>query len=252
MSKVWVGIPARMGSSRYPGKPLVPILGMPMIQHVYLRAALANSASHVFVATCDVEIQEAIQACGGQAIMTNKDIDRPGLRVAEACRTLPIAADDIVVVAQGDEPLLHPHMIDEAAHGISVDSSVQLGTLVGPATTAEWQDPNEVKVVVSESNLVLYMSRAPIPTNERNRELFAQKQVAVMPFRWSMLRTFDGLEPTPLEEIESIELLRALEHGLLVKAIPTLHSNVSVDTPDGRAEAESAMAADPLVERYLQ
>lgn len=249
MVQVVVGIPARMGASRFPGKPLAEILGMPMIQHVYLRSIRSNVADRVFIATCDEEIRIACEGFGAEVVMTDPKIERPGLRVAAASMELGVAEEDIVVVVQGDEPLVHPEMINLAANALQ-SSDYQLGTLVAPATLDEWNDPNEVKVVSSTNNQILYMSRAAIPSNERENKPLAMKQVAIMPFRMSMLQQFQLLSMTPLEVTESIELIRALEHGIPVLAIRTSFPNVSVDDPLGLQEAEKMMMNDEIYLEY--
>src|SRR5438105_2602703 len=113
-----------MGSSRFPGKPLAQILGMPMVEHVYRRCTLAKSVDEVFVATCDEEIRSAMESVSARVYMTRPDIERPGLRVAEACRQQELADDDIVVVVQGDEPLVHPGMIDLAVKPLLEDAAI--------------------------------------------------------------------------------------------------------------------------------
>lgn len=248
--KVVVGIPARMGSSRFPGKPLQPILGMPMVEHVYRRCALAEHADDVFVATCDDEIAEAVGSFGGRSLMTPKDIPRPGLRVAEACRQLDLDDDDVVVVVQGDEPLVHPGMIDLAATALTEDPDARLGTLVATANEVEWEDPNEVKVVVDQRGDILFMSRSAIPSNTRDRVTQRFKQVAIMPFRKRFLLDFQDMAMTPLEIAESVELLRAVEHGVRVKAIESPYESISVDTEPDRQEAEQAMRDDDVYASY--
>ena len=140
--KVFVGIPARMGSSRLPGKPLKNILGLPMIQHVIKRCEMARNVNDLFVATCDEEISQVVEGVGCKAIMTAPEISRPGLRVAEACKQLPLDDDDIVVVVQGDEPLVFPEMIDLAVQPLLDNPDVKVLTLVAEANEIEWQDPN--------------------------------------------------------------------------------------------------------------
>jgi len=248
--RVIVGIPARMGSSRFPGKPLAKILGMPMIEHVYKRCQLAESIDDLFVATCDEEIRSAVLGFGGKVFMTDKEIPRPGLRVAEACRQQDIADDDIIVVVQGDEPLIHPGMINLAVAPVVNDTNVQLLTLVAEANEAEWLDPNEVKVVVDKNEDVLFMTRASVPTNTRNRVGPRLKQVAIMPFRKKFLLDFQEMEKMPLEVTESIELLRALEHGVKIRTAVSNYTSVSVDTERDRQEAEAIMATDELYPRY--
>lgn len=250
--KVVIGIPARMGASRFPGKPLCSILGMPMIEHVYKRCQLAKNVNDIFVAACDQIVKDAVENFGGQILMTHPDIARPGLRVAEACKQLDLADDDIVVVVQGDEPLVHPDMIDMAVEPLLKDSRIQLGTLVAEATEEEWLDPNEVKVVVDKYDDILFMTRSPVPSNTRNEIGPRLKQVAIMPFRKKFLVDFESMAMMPYETVESIELLRAVEHGIKVRAIRSGFQSVSVDTEKDRVEAEAAMRSDPFYPRYSE
>jgi len=248
--KVIVGIPARMGSSRFPGKPLAKILGMPMLEHVYQRCRLAESIDDLFVAACDEEIRDVVLGFGGKVFMTDKAITRPGLRVAEACKQQEIDDNDIIVVVQGDEPLVYPEMINLAVAPMLTDESIQVITLVADAHETEWLDLNEVKVVTDEKENILFMSRSPIPSNTRNRVGPRLKQVAIMPFRKKFLLDFQNMTPTPLEIAESIELLRALEHGVKIRAVKSSYKTISVDTENDRFEAEEAMRQDVLYQIY--
>ena len=248
--KVVVGIPARMGSSRFYGKPLAKILGMPMIEHVYRRCKLAKHIDDLFIATCDEEIKTAVEKFGGKVFMTAKDIARPGLRVAEACKQQVLNDDDIVVVAQGDEPLIHPGMIDLAVGPLLSDPSIEVGTLVAQANEKEWIDTNEVKVVADLKHDILFMSRSPIPSDTRQRIGPRLKQVAIMPFRKKFLLDFQNMSMTPHEIAESIELLRAVEHGIKVRAIESNFKSISVDTENDRKEAEEIMKNDEFYPLY--
>jgi len=250
--KVVIGIPARMGSSRLPGKPLAKILGMPMVEHVYRRCLLAKGIHEVFIATCDQEIIDAVRPIGAKTYMTQKDIERPGLRVAEACRQQQLADDDIVVVVQGDEPLVHPGMIDLAVQPMLEYPSIQVVTLVADANETEWRDPNEVKVVMDLKEDVLFMTRSPLPSNEWKRVGPRLKQVAIMPFRKKFLLEFQTMSPTPYENAEQIELLRAVEHGVKIRAVKSPYQSVSVDTESDRQEAEAAMMNDEFYLQYGQ
>ena len=245
-----MGIPARMGSSRFPGKPLKQILGVPMVQHVYERCRLAENVDDLFVATCDDEIAQAVDGFGGTHYMTDPDIPRPGLRVAEAVKQQDLDDDDIVVVVQGDEPLVHPGMIEVAVQALLDDTEAPLGTLVADANEAEWQDPNEVKVVANLNGDLMYMTRSPVPSNTRDRFHRRLKQVAIMPFRKKFLLDFNDMAETPLEIDESVELVRALEHGVRVKAIESPYRSISVDTEPDRQEAEVLMRDEEFFPRY--
>ncbi|EFA74432.1 HpcH/HpaI aldolase/citrate lyase-Cytidylyltransferase family protein [Raphidiopsis brookii D9] len=248
--KVVVGIPARMGASRFPGKPLCDILGMPMIEHVYRRCLLAKNIDSIFIACCDKILKDTVEKFGAQALMTHPDISRPGLRVAEACKQLNLADDDIVVVVQGDEPLVHPDMINLAVEPLLKDPHIQLGTLVAEANENEWLDSNEVKVLVDKFDNILFMTRSPVPSNTRSQIGPRLKQVAIMPFRKKFLVDFESMEMMPYEKVESIELLRAVEHGIKVRAIHSSFQSVSVDTEPDRLEAENAMRSDPFYPSY--
>ncbi len=250
--RVIVGIPARMGSTRFPGKPLAKILGLPMVEHVYKRCRLAKHVDDVFIATCDEEIRQVVLGFGGKAFMTPKDIARPALRVAEACKQQSLSDDDIVVVVQGDEPLVHPGMIDLAVQALLADPSVRIGTLVADANEAEWLDRNEVKVVTDIHQNILFMSRSPIPSNYWNHIGPRLKQVAILPFRKKFLLDFQDMSPTPLEVAESIEFLRAVEHGIKVRAINSPYRNVSVDTEPDRQESEAVMRSDEFYPLYAR
>jgi 3-deoxy-manno-octulosonate cytidylyltransferase (CMP-KDO synthetase) len=238
-----------MGASRFPGKPLKPILGMPMVEHVYKRCLLADELDDVFVATANEEIKDVVEGFGGTAYMTDPEIPRPGLRVAEAVRQSDLEDDDIVIVVQGDEPLVHPGMMSLAAQALLDDPELQLGTLVAPANEVEWNDPNEVKCLANLNGDMLYMTRSPVPF-ARDEQGPRLKQVAIMPFRKRFLLEFQELSMTPLEKAESVELLRSIEHGVRTKAILSPYESVSVDTEPDLREAEEAMRSDPFYPRY--
>jgi 3-deoxy-manno-octulosonate cytidylyltransferase (CMP-KDO synthetase) len=250
--RIVIGIPARMSSSRFPGKPLCSILGMSMIEHIYRRCGLSRSADTVFIAGCDEEIEEAVKGFGGNIIMTPKEISRPGLRVAEAAKTLSLDEDDVVVVVQGDEPLVRPEMVDVAVKPLVDDSKCVCVNLMAEASREEWLDPNEIKVVTDLDMNAVYMSRSPIPSEDHEEQpAIVWKQVCIMPFRWHFMKRFnDKLEPTPLEKAESIEMLRAIQHGYKVKMVPSPYLTKSVDTEDDRRAVEKIMKEDPIFRKY--
>jgi 3-deoxy-manno-octulosonate cytidylyltransferase (CMP-KDO synthetase) len=250
LMRVHVGIPARMGASRFPGKPLALIAGKTMLEHVYKRSILASNVTNTFIATCDDEIADSARSYGAQVVMTDPGIMRPGLRVAAAAESMQISDDDIVVIVQGDEPLVHPEMIEIAVSSLLAHKDYNLGTLIGKATEEEFRDLNEVKVVFNDSNRILYMSRSPIPFEMNSQTTSRYKQVAIMPFRAKYLQEFQKITPCKNELIEAIELIRAIENGDNVLAIKTNRSNVSVDTPAGLIEAEIAMLKDELYGSY--
>lgn len=248
-------IPARMASSRMPGKPLAPILGMPMIGHVYLRSKLSKSLDEVYVATCDEEIRAYVASIGGRTIMTAATHERASDRTAEALETVERETGrrvDIVVMIQGDEPMVTPEMIDSAIAAMLTDDVPPVVNLMAPLKSREeHDDPNEIKVVVDRQNSALYFSREPIPSRKKGAtEIVMLKQVCIIPFRTDFLLEFNRLPPTPLEIIESIDMLRILEHGYRVKMVPSLAETYSVDTLDDLHRVERLMREDRLVEKY--
>ena len=225
-------IPARWASTRFPGKPLADLLGKPMIQHVYERARQARCLQRLLVATDDRRIFEAVAAFGGEAVMTRADHATGTDRLAEVASNLDV---DIVVNIQGDEPLIEPEVIDAAAAPLISDPTIPMGTLRARITDlAELHDPNVVKVVVDRNDFALYFSRAPIP---HARDATAADTVyyyhpGLYVYRKEFLLTYASLPPTPLEQTEKLEQLRALEHGYRIKVVETHHRPLSVDTPE--------------------
>ena len=244
-------IPVRMGSSRFPGKPLAKIRGVSMTEHIYRRVAMADGLSGVYVATCDDEIREAVEAFGGEAIMTATTHQRASDRTAEAAENLDV---DVVVMVQGDEPLVHPEMVEMSVQPFLDDNDVVCANLMakirGPQ---EFHDPNTIKVVTDKNGFALFFSREAIPT-ESVKGYFSDiplyKQVCIIPFRKDFLLKFSELPPTPLEVAESIDMLRILEHGYRVKMVESFHETHAVDTPEDLRMVEQMMASDPLLERY--
>ena len=243
-------IPARMGSSRFPGKPIAKILGRPMIEHIYKRVAMSKSLDATYIATCDEEIRQVAEGFGAQVIMTSDIHERASDRVAEAVVYLDA---DLIVMVQGDEPMTHPDMIDTAVAPFKDDPELGCVNLVRKIDhEADYLDANTIKVVMNQHNDALYMSRRPIPTLAKTgfANTAAYKQVCIIPFRRSTLYQYTHLTPTPLEQLESIDMLRLLEHGMQVKMVPTEFNTQAVDTPEDLARVEKLMAADPLLSQY--
>lgn len=243
--KILALIPARMGSSRFPGKPMAPILGKPMVGHVYERVSKSSLLALTAVATCDREIYDYIESIGGVAVLTGSQHERASDRCAEALAKLEQANNtryDIVVMVQGDEPMTHPDMIAEAVQPMLDDSSVQVVNLLGKIKDiAEFEDRNCIKVVCDLNSNALYFSREPIPTRRKADEIQMRKQVCVIPFRRDFLLEYTRLAPTPLEIAESVDMMRVLEHGMKVKMAPTRHPTSAVDTPDDLLRVEHLM-----------
>ena len=252
-----VGImPARMASTRFPGKPLVEILGMPMIGHVYYRSKMTDILDEVYVATCDQEIVDYINSIGGQAIMTADTHERASDRTAEALLKIEEQTGkkiDIVVMLQGDEPMIVPEMIEHAVKPLIQDSSIKVSNLMAELKTEdEWNDYNEVKVVVDQNKNALYFSREPIPSRKKfDGKIIAFKQVCVIPFTRDCLLEYTELEPTPLEIIESVDMNRFLEHGMRVKMVKTEFNTLAVDTSEDLKKVEAIMADDEFIYQYI-
>jgi len=204
---------------------------------------LSEILNEVYVATCDNEIYDYIESIGGKAVMTAGSHQRATDRVAEALVNIEKSKGekiDIVVMIQGDEPMIVPQMIELAVNPLINDQSVKVSNLMKKVkSNKEWIDPNEVKVVVDNNDNALYFSREPIPTRNKDGKTPMKKQVCVIPFRRDFLFKYTKLEPTPLEIIESVDMMRILEHGLKVRMIPTKHISHAVDTPRDLKKVES-------------
>ena len=245
-------IPARMGSSRFPGKPLAPLLGIPMIEHVRRRVEMCSTLDSVYVATCDHEIVESVNNYGGHAIMTSERHERASDRIAEVAESVDA---EVFVLVQGDEPMVMPQMIDRALEPMLEDDSIDCVNLAKRIDTKEsWLDPNTIKVVTDLSDNALYFSRQPIPVDRLQSwgTLPLFKQVCIIPFRREALLRYALLEPTPLEEAESVDMLRFLEHGYKVRMVETEFDTYSVDTPEDLDRVEEMMRYDPLTEDLIK
>ncbi len=247
-------IPARMASSRFPGKPLAKIFGIPMIGHVYFRSKMCKLLDEVYIATCDKEIVEYCNFIGAKSVMTKDTHERASDRTAEAMLIIEKEIGekiDIVVMIQGDEPLIYPEMISEAVRPLIKDVQVLVSNLMAPITKEEQDDPNEVKVVFDRNDYALYFSREPIPSWKKGaKEVPMYKQICIIPFRRDFLLKFNELMPTPLEIVESIDMLRILEHGYKVKLVRTNFLTYSVDTLQDLMDVEELMKNDNLFEKY--
>ena len=250
-------IPARMASSRLPGKPLAPICGMPMVGHVYFRSKMSEALDEVYIATCDQEVCDYAKTIGAQAIMTSNAHERATDRTAEAMEKIEAMTkkiSEVIVMIQGDEPLLLPQMINEVMVPLEKDPNVMVANLMSPLKNKqEYEDPNEVKVVVDQQGFALYFSREPIPSLKKGgKNILMMRQLCIIPFRRDFLLTFNSLPSTPLEIIESIDMLRLLEHGYKVKIVSTQSDSYSVDTPEDLAKVEQLMKRDLLYPKYAK
>lgn len=250
-------IPARMASSRLPGKPLAKICGIPMVGHVYFRSKMSKALREVYVATCDKEIAEYVKSIGGKTVMTLNTHERASDRTAEAMLKVEKESGqkiDIAVMIQGDEPMLYSEMIDEAIEPMIKDKGIMVTNLMSYLKSREeHDDPHEVKVVIDKKNYALYFSREPIPSWKKGaKNVPMLKQICIIPFKRDFLIKFNALEPTPLEIVESVDMLRVLEHGYRVKMILTEFETYSVDTLEDLKKVEKLFENDNLIPKYMQ
>jgi 3-deoxy-manno-octulosonate cytidylyltransferase (CMP-KDO synthetase) len=250
-----VVIPARYASTRFPGKPLALLKGMPLIQHVYQNSLNARLASEVIVATDSETIFETVMSFGGKAVITSPDHPSGTDRIAEVAAAMNC---DIMVNVQGDEPLIRPEMID-AVISVLDDNRASLGTLAIPIRDSrEIFDPNVVKVVFDREGFAWYFSRAPIPYHRdewndplaQSRERRAKsdlvvrgcfKHVGIYSYRRDVLLKLSSLPPARLELIEKLEQLRAIENGFRIKVRETSFETIGVDTPQDLERVEQCL-----------
>lgn len=255
-------IPARYDSTRLPGKPLLDIGGRPMIEHVYRRASAARSVAAVIVATDDTRVFQTVEEFGGLARMTSPDHMSGTDRIAEVARTLE---PPIVVNVQGDEPLIEPEMIDLVVEPLFDPDGAEMSTLATRfRDVGDIWDPNVVKVTISRSGRAIYFSRAPIPFRRdawrvelESEEKGARwdiagdveghyKHIGIYAYKRSFLLRYAEMEPTPLEKLEQLEQLRALENDFPIQVVLTSHDTIGVDTEEDlsriRAMVESRKA----------
>ena len=234
-------IPARYASTRFPGKPLADILGKPMIQHVYERAKKAESLCEVLVATDDARIYDCVKSFGGHAVMTASELPNGTARCEQAVRLWGGNADAVINI-QGDEPLLDPVMIDEAAELLREDECVTLCREL----SEDFTNPNAVKVVISQDGHALYFSRSVIPYKRNKSDLPFYQHIGIYGYSIDFLKKYVSLPASPLSEAESLEQLKILEHGLKirVKVTSSGHESIGVDTPEDLRRVREVMNAE--------
>jgi 3-deoxy-manno-octulosonate cytidylyltransferase (CMP-KDO synthetase) len=250
-------IPARYASTRLPGKPLLLLARMPMIMHVVERASRARLVSRVIVATDDERILEAVRANGGEAQMTSPALTSGTDRVAEVAAELDY---ELIVNVQGDEPLIEPSTIDSAILPLIEDSQIQISTTSEPLTSVEDVfNPNVVKVVTDARGFALYFSRSPIPhvglvagvtlqeTLGAHSNLLSnyRKHSGLYAYRSGFLQQFARMEPSPLERIEGLEQLRALENGFDIRVVPVEHRSIGVDSRQDYERVKQLIEENP-------
>jgi len=235
-------IPARYGSTRFPGKVLADIHGKPLIRHVYERTSRAETVSRIVVATDDERIAEAVAAFGGDAVITSSDHECGTDRVAEAAGK---TGGDIVVNVQGDEPLIDPKVIDAVCARILGDGGIVCSTAASPIDDeAVYRDPNAVKVVVDTEGRALYFSRSPLPCYRDGIFGGAYLHTGIYCFRREFLERFPRLERTPLERAEKLEQLRILENGYRIGVVVSEYRSIGVDTPEDLEKVRKMLAED--------
>ncbi|HEX4494398.1 MAG TPA: 3-deoxy-manno-octulosonate cytidylyltransferase [Thermoanaerobaculia bacterium] len=231
-------IPARYGSTRLPGKPLLPIAGKPMIEHVYARVAQARGLDRVVVLTDDERIARVVEGFGGEWEMTPADCASGTDRIAWAARGWKAGA---VINIQGDEPLIDPDEISAIAGHLAAHPDDPVVTLASPATAEEMANPNAVKVVLARDGAALYFSRSAIPYPRQEGGAAPLKHVGIYGYQRAALLRLAGLAPTPLERSESLEQLRALENGIAIRVLIVGRGSLGVDTAEDLARVEKAL-----------
>lgn len=238
--KIMCVIPARYHSTRLPGKPLALIAGKPMIWHVYRQACKALRPQQVVVATDHELVQAAVRDFGGQVVMTSPDHPTGTDRLAEVAGLFPDV--DVMINVQGDEPLIDPLVIDQLAAAFDQDSQLNMATLMTVMAEEEYPQPGAVKVVADLNGYALYFSRSLIPyprVSAQGPPVY--KHIGVYAYRREFLLHYAQLPPTPLERTESLEQLRALEHGYRIKVLAVDFQSVGVDTPEDLAKVNALL-----------
>ena len=229
-------IPARMGSTRFPGKVLANLGGKPIVQWVWERTK-ASKADEVIVASDSEEVIRAVQAFGGNAQMTSPNHPSGSDRIWEVASKLDC---DIIINVQGDEPFMEPTVIDQLIDVMQENPAPDMATVVVPSTREQIaNNPNSPKVVVSADNTALYFSRSPIPfLREGGTDMPLYKHWGIYAYSRAALSKFVSLPESPLEKCEKLEQLRALENGMKIKVIKTNFQSIGIDTPEDLIQAE--------------
>lgn len=223
-------IPARYASTRLPGKPLADIAGKPMIQRVYERAAQATIPTAVLVATDHPLVEETVKRFGGRVMMTSANHPTGTDRLAEVAESYADA--DVIINVQGDEPLIAPDIIDRLAQLFADDETLQMATVITKLDERDATDPNAVKAVTDLKGNALYFSRSLIPYPRVAAKAPVYKHIGIYAYRRDFLLSYAKMAPTPLEQAESLEQLRALENGYTIRTIFTDHEFIGIDTKE--------------------
>tara|TARA_B100000315_G_scaffold259333_1_gene314955 strand:+ start:741 stop:1502 length:762 start_codon:yes stop_codon:yes gene_type:complete len=250
--KVLVVIPARFGSSRFPGKPLAKLWGKPLIQTVYEAVSKSSSVNHVIVATDSEDIRQCVQGFHGEVVLTEPSARTGTDRVAEVTSHIP---DEIIVNVQGDEILFDPRLLNDLIDSF-LKSSAEMGTLRRPMTVlANFHNPNVVKVVIDNTGKALYFSRSAIPFHRENKSLESiswthsiYEHIGIYIYRNKILQQFAARPTSMLEAAENLEQLRAIETGIAIQTWETKYPSIRIDTHDDLMEAEKII---PLIDMTL-
>jgi len=247
-------IPARMGSTRFPNKPLAKILGIPMIGHCSYRTSIALDAARTYVATCDNEIVTYMNDIGGNVILTASTHKRATTRCAEAVDIIEQKSGqvvDIVVMVQGDEPLVQPIDIQDALNQFADPTVNIVNIMIGLYSRESFLDKNNVKVVINNDSNALYYSREAIPSLWQEREeRLGFMQTGIIAFRRDTLLKFNDMPETPLEKIESVDMNRVLENGGNIRMVESNSPNIGVDTEEELMAVENIMKDDRVYQQY--
>lgn len=248
-------VPARMAASRFPGKPMHPISGMPMVEHVFRRAQLFDRWDGLCLATCDREIEQLGVSKGWPVVMTSDRHTRALDRVAEAAGLFrpDLDGNDVVVCVQGDEPMLHPDMIAASIRPLEEDATTVCTVLAMHIVDEEvFRNPDTVKIIHDMCGDVLYTSRSPVPyCKQFSPALNARRIYGIFAFRWHFMKTFTALSPSPLELVESCDSNRIMDHGFRQRIAPyPYRPSFSVDSPADTAIVEAALQKDVLWGTY--
>ena len=251
MTKIIGVIPARMGSGRFPGKPLFKIAGMPMLEHVWHRAKMYKKWDELLIATCDSEIKDFADSKNIPCVMTSSKHERALDRVAEAIEKcgLEVNASDIVLNVQGDEPMMRPDMIDATVKPMSDDLSVKGVVLSMPIVDeAQFNDPNTLKIIHNIKGDILYTSRAPVPyCKEWSINIGAKRIYGIFGFRWDFLKKFTKIPESPLEIVEACDSNRLYDNGLTQRvAFYPYVDSFAVDIPEDAKKVEVYLKDDPF------
>ena len=241
MAKTLAVIPARYGSTRFPGKVLAMLGGKPIIQHVWERA-VRSKADEVLVAVDEQKVFDAVIGFGGKAVMTAKKHPTGSDRIWEVASKSDAEA---IINIQGDEPFVKPEVIDSLIDAITAPAAPDMATVVVPCPRAEFENnPNMVKVVLSADSYALYFSRSMIPfLRVGGTETETYRHWGIYAYRRTALERFVSLPEGKLEQCEKLEQLRALENGMRIKVIVTPYSSIGIDTPEELAKAEAFLAS---------